>query len=80
MFSSKAGVDFAIHCLINVYRDVSGCVLRTYFNGVLSMQNLDVNNVLSKCEFIGVAAFESTSLGMRKLAFSHDLPPFAEVI
>ena len=45
-----------------------------YFKRVLHAkfaQNLDVNIVLSKCEFIGVAAFESTQLGIWKLAFSH---------
>ena len=46
-----------------------------------STQNLDVNIVLSKCEFIGVAAFESIKLGIWKLAFSQVLAsPFAEVI
>ena len=60
-----SGVDFAVHrsfkgkCLINWYRDVSGCVLHFLkgFCMAKSVQNLDMNRVLSKCEFIGVAAF-----------------------
>jgi len=59
------GVDFAVHysfkgkCLINWYQAVSGCVLCTLkgFCMAKSAQNLDMNRVLSKCEFIGVAVF-----------------------
>ena len=67
-FSSITGVDFAVHhsfkakCAKNWYRDVSGCVFRT-LNGFClakSAQNLDMKRLLSKCEFIGVAAFENT--------------------
>ena len=65
MFSSEACGDFAIHksfkvkCAKNWRRDVSGCVLSTLkgFCMAKSVQYLDMNRVLSKCEFIGVAAF-----------------------
>ena len=65
-FTSKAGIDFAVHCsfkvkcLINWYRDVSVCVLRTLkgFYMAKSVQILYMNIVLSKCEFIGDEAFE----------------------
>jgi len=42
-----------------------------------SAKNLDVNIVLSKCEFIGVAAFERI---YGNQCFRMYLPPFAEVI
>jgi len=46
----------------NWYRDVSGGVLRTLkeFCVAKSAKNLGVNIAISKCEFIGVAAFERT--------------------
>ena len=54
----------------NWYRDVSGCVFRT-FAWQNPQKNFDVNIALSKCEFIGVAAFERTKLGIQKSVFSH---------
>ena len=58
----KLALILKIKCFIKWYRDVSRCVLRTLkgFCMAKSAQNLDVNIVLSKCEFIGVGAFEST--------------------
>jgi len=64
-FASKACVDFAVHnsfkgkCAKNWYRDVSSCVLYTLkgFCMAKSPVDLDVNIVLSKYGFIGVAAF-----------------------
>ena len=77
-FASKAGVDFAIHhsfkviCLTNWYRLLSSCVLRTLKYCMLkSAKNYDVSMVLSKCGFIGVAAFESTYFRIQKSAFLH---------
>ena len=78
-FASKACVDFAVHhsfkgkCFINWYWDVSGCMLHTLkgFYMAKSAQNLNMNRVLSKCEFVGVAAFANIMLGIRKLVLSH---------
>ena len=65
MFSSEACDDFAIHysfkvrCAKNLYRDVSSGMLLTLkvFCMAKSAVDLDVNIVLSKYGFIGVAAF-----------------------
>ena len=53
---------FKVKCLINWYRLISGCGLRTLKEICMakSTQDLDVNIDLSICGFIGVVAFEST--------------------
>ena len=55
-------LSFKVKCSINWYQDVSGCMLSMLkgFCMAKSVQNLDEKIVLSKCEFIGVAVFEST--------------------
>ena len=76
-FTSKACVNFVIHnsfkvkCAKNWYRNVSSCVLRTlkgFFMAKLAV-DLDVNIVLSKYGFSGVAPFEIVIFGMQKQDF-----------
>jgi len=77
LFSSKACVDFAIHnsfkvkCAKNWYRDVSSCVLRTlkgFFMAKLAV-DLDVNIVLYKYGFNGVAPFEIVMFGYTEIRY-----------
>ena len=75
--TSKACVNFAIHnsfkvkCAKNWYRNISSCVLRTLkgFCMAKSAVDLDVNIVLSKYGFNGVAPFEIVSFGIWKQDF-----------
>ena len=73
-FASKARVDFAVHnslkvkCAKNWYQDVSSCVLGTLKGFCM---DLDVNIVLSKYGFNGVAPFEIVMFCIWKQDFLH---------
>jgi len=78
-FTSKASVDFALQnsfkvkCAKNWYRNFSSCVLSILkgFYMAKSAVDLDVNIVLSKYGFNGVAPLEIVMFGIGKEDFLH---------